>query len=78
MKFDFSALSKNGMLVTFIKVDGTKRVMKCTTNLEQVPIDKHPKGTGQSSTDKLKKVFDLEKNEWRSFLVESVISAEPL
>lgn len=72
--FDFSALSKNGMVVTFIKKDGTERVMRCTTNLNNVPSEKHPKGTGTGSTETVKKVFDLDKQEWRSFRVDSVIS----
>lgn len=76
--FDFSHLSDNGMIVIFIKKDGTRREMLCTTNLRHVPAEKHPKGTGTGSTEEVKKVFDLEKNEWRSFRVSSVLSAIPL
>lgn len=76
--FDFSALSSTGMIVTFIKKDGTERIMRCTTNLGNVPVEKHPKGTGTGSTSSVKKVFDLDKQEWRSFRIDSVISVASL
>lgn len=76
--FDFSALSGKGMIVTFIKKDGTERVMRCTTNLNNIPSEKHPKGTGTGSTSTVRKVFDLDKQEWRCFRYDSVIKAVPL
>lgn len=62
---------KNPTTVTFMKKDGTQRVMRCTRNPSQIPEDLQPKnGTNDSETSI--RVFDLDKNEWRSFIVENV------
>jgi hypothetical protein len=61
----------NPTTVTFTKKDGTERVMRCTRSPAQIPEDQHPKnGTNDSETSL--RVFDLDKNEWRSFIVENV------
>jgi polyisoprenoid-binding protein YceI len=59
--------------VTFTKADGTERVMKCTLNPEQLPkveIKEDAKPRKESTTSM--RVFDLEKNEWRSFTIKNV------
>lgn len=62
---------KNPTTVTFMKKDGTERTMRCTRSPSQIPEDQHPKnGTGDSES--AIRVFDLDKNEWRSFIVENV------
>ena len=62
---------KNPTTVTFTKKDGSERVMRCTRSPIQIPEDQHPKnGTGDSDTTL--RVFDLDKNEWRSFIVENI------
>ena len=82
--FDFSALSTSGLIVTFTKKDGTERVMRCTTNLSMIPVEKHPKGEKtisegeEKKVETSKRVFDLEKQEWRSFRYDSVISVQPM
>ena len=82
--FDFSALSTSGMIITFLKKDGSERVMRCTTNLSMIPAEKHPKGEKtisegeEKKVETAKRVFDLEKQEWRSFRYDSVISASSL
>jgi hypothetical protein len=62
--------------VTFTKKDGTPRTMLCTRNMESVPTDKHPKGTGKAKASHLIVAFDLEKGEWRSFDEKSMLCAE--
>ena len=60
-------------IVTFIKSDGTERVMKCTLVPEQLPkveIKEDAKPRKESTT--CMRVFDLEKNEWRSFTIKKV------
>jgi hypothetical protein len=66
--------------VEFLKADGTLREMRCTLDLDRVPQDKLPRGDVPVE-DLLKeskkprkepdphslRVFDLDKNEWRSF-----------
>jgi hypothetical protein len=60
-------------IVTFTKSDGTERVMKCTLVPEQLPkveIKEDAKPRKESTTSM--RVFDLEKNEWRSFTIKKV------
>ena len=60
-------------VVTFTKSDGTERVMKCTLVPEQLPkveIKEDAKPRKESTTSM--RVFDLEKNEWRSFTIKKV------
>jgi hypothetical protein len=60
-------------IVTFTKSDGTERVMKCTLVPDQLPkveIKEDAKPRKESTTSM--RVFDLEKNEWRSFTIKKV------
>jgi len=58
--------------VTFTKKDGTERKMRCTLAKSKIPTEKTPKNTGKSKSDDALAVFDLEKNDWRSFRWDSV------
>jgi hypothetical protein len=61
--------------VTFTKVDGTERVMKCTLESDKIPkieIKEDAKPRKQSDSTKALRVFDLEKNEWRSFTIKNI------
>lgn len=60
--------------VKFTKADGTVREMVCTTSPFQIPEDKQPKGTRDTFTEDVQRVFDVEKQEWRSFRWDSVES----
>jgi len=64
--------------VTFTKVDGTERTMLCTKNSEIISERYTPE---ERKTDReykepegVARVFDLEKNAWRSFRYDSVKS----
>jgi hypothetical protein len=60
-------------IVTFIKADGTDRVMNCTLQPELLPkveIKEDVKPRKESTTSM--RVFDLEKKEWRSFTIKKV------
>ena len=66
-------LTSSEGVVTFIKTDGTERVMKCTLVPEQLPkveLKEDAKPRKESTTSM--RVFDLEKNEWRSFTIKKV------
>jgi hypothetical protein len=59
--------------VTFTKADGTDRVMVCTLEEDKLPkvvIKEDAKPRKESTTSM--RVFDLEKNEWRSFTIKKV------
>jgi len=66
--------------VDFTKKDGTKRKMVCTLNMDLIPGDHHPKSDGNSTsqTNGSIRVYDFEKEAWRSFRVESVDQFNPL
>jgi hypothetical protein len=66
--------------VTFTKVDGTIRVMNCTLKPELLPVvEVKPLAEGKllrkESTTSIR-VYDLEKNEWRSFTTKNVTKVE--
>lgn len=60
--------------VTFTKVNGEERIMNCTLNMDMVPEDQLPKGTGVVLNENtgVFRVFDVDKSAWRSFKVECV------
>ena len=64
--------------VVFTKADGTERTMLCTKNSEviseQYTAPEKKTERTRKDTDGLVVVFDLEKNEWRSFRLDSVKS----
>ena len=68
-------LSVTEMTITFTKVDGTERVMKCTlepTKLPVVELKEDAKPRKVSDSTKALRVFDIEKNEWRSFTIKNI------
>lgn len=62
--------------VTFIKKDGTERVMECTTSPKIVPQDPVVEGLTPKKEKKPNEdvcpVYDLESNHWKSFRWDSV------
>jgi hypothetical protein len=61
--------------ITFTKVDGTERVMKCTLEASKLPpvvVKEDAKPRKQSDSTKALRVFDLEKGEWRSFTIKNL------
>jgi hypothetical protein len=62
--------------ITFTKKDGTERTMVCTLAESKIPSEKSPKNTGKSQSDEALAVFDLEKQDWRSFRFDSVKNIE--
>lgn len=69
----------NKLLVTFTKVNGDKRTMKCTLLSKFLPAQTDLEESVQRkvSTDNLS-VWDIDAKGWRSFRVNSVTSVETL
>lgn len=70
-------LRTNEATVKFTKADGTERTMRCTLVESKIPADKRPKSTEaqtSSTVGSAVRVFDLDKGEWRSFRLMSLIS----
>ena len=73
----------NGVIVEFTKKDGTLRQMHCTLDMAKIPVEKHPKPKEviegevveeviEPKEETAARVFDLEKQEWRSFCWDAV------
>lgn len=66
-------LQNNICEVTFTKVDGTSRKMRCTLSPQYLPEEYRGRGSLLTETDRNTiSVWDLEASGWRSFRVESV------
>lgn len=65
-------LHEREVSVSFTKKDGTERKMLCTLAENKIPSEKMPKNSGKSKSDDALAVFDIEKNDWRSFRWDSV------
>ena len=65
--------------VTFIKEDGTQRVMICTLDPDYLPpqtdLEEHT-GVGHPPSRDYVCVWDLQANGWRSFKFKSILSFE--
>ena len=85
-KFIFDTKDKKDWLIgllkseivelTFTKKDGTERVMQCTLQESSIPETAKPKGSNRAVSDESLRVFDTEKNEWRSFRWDSIKSVK--
>jgi len=74
-------LRNNVKVVTFTKADGTERVMKCTLMPEHLPEQVSVPEPGvehavRKQNDNVCSVWDIEKEGWRSFRVDSVKMVE--
>jgi hypothetical protein len=78
-------LYEGHLTVTFTKKDGSIRTMNCTKQLALIPQEKHPKTTvvneglvvtavkeTRERDPQLITVFDVDKQEWRSFRYTTV------
>lgn len=65
-------LKKHILKVTFTKKDGSLREMECTLIPQMIPeVSGNPSYSSVITT-----VFDLEKDQWRSFRNDSIINYE--
>ena len=72
-KFRLQELLRSNIVeVKFTKVDGTERVMKCTLDPNRIPKEHYPKTEGVFPPENIQRVWDIEKEGWRSFRVDSV------
>lgn len=69
--------------LSFEKADGTVREMKGTTNFDFLPKETQDKLLSDEEEGKVRKqnddvciIFDLEKNEWRSFRFDRLIDLQ--
>jgi WYL_2, Sm-like SH3 beta-barrel fold len=62
--------------VTFLKSDGSTRVLKCTRNPTIVPKYENKTDRKREPNDDVCSVWDVEIDEWRSFRYDSIQSIE--
>jgi hypothetical protein len=65
--------------VVFTKANGEKRTMRCTLDLNQIPAEMVPNTDGNITkvNESVIKAYDLDKQGWRSFRIDSVESFSP-
>lgn len=69
-----TALSENVCKVVFTKSDGTERIMTCTLNPKYAVSYSKKTERVRKLNEEVVPVFDLDKNEWRSFRADSMKS----
>lgn len=67
-------LSENICNVTFEKIDGTVRDMRCTLIPSYILTEQTKTHVPRKQNDEVLAVWDLDKNSWRSFRLDSVIN----
>jgi len=62
--------------VVFTKKDGTERTMICTLNPDKLPpqVDLEEEIQKRKPNENVLAVYDMEKKDWRSFRIDSIIS----
>ena len=66
------ALNENLMQITFTKLDGTTRVMKCTLHKSLTQFINEATKAKLPTNEEVLPVWDIENQAWRSFRVASV------
>ena len=69
-------LKEDVVSITFIKKDGSERIMQCTLSESKIPSEFAPKGTEKAKSDEVLPVFDVENGGWRSFRWDSIKKIE--
>lgn len=77
-KSDIIEALKNVCAIKFIKSDGTERDMICTQNLEKIDIVYESKTNHKTKNDDIITVWDMEKNNFRCFNIQSLVMIEEL
>ena len=70
-------LREGVITVTFTKLNGDRREMDCTLNMDTIPKEAHPKTDGNvregvDTTIGAIKCYDVNAKGWRSFLLTNV------
>jgi hypothetical protein len=73
-EYIMKVLHENVMEVIFTKKDGSERTMVCTLNLDNIPVEHHPKEKGKNKNTNNIVVYDIENRGWRSFILNNMKS----
>lgn len=67
-----NSIKDKSITVSFTKKDGSNRDMLCTLAESLIPADQKPKTENTKFSDDALRVFDLDKQQWRSFRWDSI------
>lgn len=63
--------------IVFTKADGSERTMKCTLKSDLLPVVEIKEGAKvKVENPEVLSVWDIENSGWRSFRIDSIISAD--
>lgn len=65
-------LKETEVHLKFVKANGEVREMRCSLHEDRIPEDKKPKDSGRKHPEDSIAVFDLDKQDWRSFRYDSI------
>ena len=68
-------LQSRAMRITFTKVNGEERIMDCTLQEHMIPATD---ANNRKQNEDVLPVVDINKGEWRSFRLDSIINVELL
>ena len=71
-------LKENLMQITFTKLDGTTRVMKCTLHKSFTEFVNEATKAKLPTNEEVIPVWDIDNNSWRSFRVASVTDVKKI
>lgn len=73
------SLRENVLEVSFVKKNGETRVMRCTLNAQHLPEQTQEQATrAKQFNPEVVNVFDLDKQDWRSFRIDSIVNVAVL
>ena len=75
LKYRLQTLLKGNIVeIVFTKVNGEQRNMRCTLDPDKLPVGRSPmEATNRKVNEDVLPVWDVEKNDWRSFRIDSVL-----
>ena len=73
-KIDLAEMLRDGKLqISFVKKDGTNRVMNCTLQEKYLPTLMEDEEITTKDNPNVLCVWDIDNNGWRSFRINSII-----
>ena len=73
-----NSLFNNVCLVSFVKKDGDTRVMLCTSDPKSLPVFEKKTDRVRTPNNYVISTFDINKQAFRSFLVENILDVKIL
>ena len=72
-----TTLQNSIMKITFVKKDGTERIMNCTLKEELLPKKEiNSNSTQRKQSLGVLPVFDTDINEWRSIILDNIVEIQ--